>query len=54
MVCYLPDTSKVNAVDSSLQIQEATLSTLKENLTVAQNRMKQQEDQHRSKCLFEE
>jgi hypothetical protein len=37
-----------------LQVQEAILRTLKENLVMAQNRMKQQEDHSRSECQFPE
>ena len=47
------DTFKVNAMDSLLQNQEATSATLRENLVMAQNRMKQHIDQHFSKHAFE-
>ena len=53
LVYYLPSTSKVNVMDSLLQNRESTLTTLKKNLAMAQNRMKQQAYQHRSECSFE-
>jgi hypothetical protein len=46
--------SKVQVVDLTLTAQEAILHTLKENLVMAQNLMKQQADQGRSECQFEE
>ena len=54
VVSYLLGTSKVNAMDSFLETQEATLATLKENLAMAQNCMKQQVYQHHSENSFEE
>jgi hypothetical protein len=44
VLSYLPGVSKVQAVDQTLTVQEAILHTLKENLFMAQNRMKQQAD----------
>jgi hypothetical protein len=44
---YLPGASKVQTVDLTLTSREAILRTLKENLVMAQNRMKQQADQGR-------
>jgi hypothetical protein len=41
-------TSKVQAVDQTLTVREDILRTLKENLVMAHNRMKQQADQGRS------
>jgi hypothetical protein len=41
-------------VDLTLTAREAILRTLKENLVMAQNHMKQQEDQGRSECQFAE
>lgn len=43
MVSYLPITSKANVVDSNSlpHNHEATPSTLKEKILIAQNRMKQ-------------
>lgn len=49
---YLLGTSKVHEVDRTLHIGEAILCTLKDNLVMAQNRMKQQVDQHLSECSF--
>ena len=43
---YVPRTSKVDVVDRTLHTKEANICTLKENLVMAQNRMKQQVDQH--------
>jgi hypothetical protein len=45
VLSYLPGASKVQAVDLTLTTQEAILHTLKENLVMAQNHMKQQADQ---------
>jgi hypothetical protein len=52
VLSYLPGASKVQAVDLTLTAREAILRTLKENLVMAQNRMKQQEDQGRSERQF--
>jgi hypothetical protein len=49
---YLLGTSKVHVVDNTLHTREAILHTLKDNLVMAQNRMKQQVDQHHSECSF--
>jgi hypothetical protein len=54
VLSYLPGVSKVQAVDQTLIVREAILCTLKENLVMAQNRMKQQADQGRSERQFEE
>jgi hypothetical protein len=43
---YLPGTSKVQSIDTILQGRTTTLATLKDNLHMAQNRMKKQVDQH--------
>jgi hypothetical protein len=53
VLSYLPGVSKVQAVDQTLTIREVILRTLKENLFMAQNHMKQQVDQGRSECQFE-
>ena len=50
----MPIVSKVQAVDQTLTIWEAILRTLKENLVMAQNFMKQQADQGHSECQFVE
>jgi hypothetical protein len=54
VLSYLSGTSKVQAVDQTLTVREDILHTLKENLVMAQNRMKQQADQGRSECQFVE
>jgi hypothetical protein len=54
VLSYLPGTSKVQAVDQTLTVREDILRTLKENLVMAQNRMKQQADQGRSERQFAE
>jgi hypothetical protein len=54
VLSYLPGASKVQAVDLTLTTREAILHTLKENLVMAQNRMKQQADQGHSECQFAE
>jgi len=51
---YLPDVSKVQVVDQTLTVREAILHTLKENLFMAQNHMKQQAYQGHSECQFVE
>jgi hypothetical protein len=54
IISYLPGVSKVQVVDQTLTVREAILRTLKENLVMAHNRMKQQEDKGQSECQFEE
>jgi hypothetical protein len=54
VLSYLLGVSKVQVVDQMLTVQEAILRTLKENLVMAQNRMKKQADQGGSKCQFAE
>lgn len=54
MDSYLPSTSKVHKVDRNIHTIESILYTLKENLVMAQNRMKQQVDQHCSEHSFVE
>jgi hypothetical protein len=54
VLSYLPGTSKVQAVDQTLTVREDILRTLRENLVMAQNRMKQQTDQGHSKHQFAE
>ena len=43
----------VQAVEEHIENQQQVLQLLKDNLTMAQNRMKQQVDQHRSERSFE-
>jgi hypothetical protein len=54
VLSYLPGTLKVQAVDQTLTVREDILHTLKENLVMAQNCMKQQEDQVHSEHQFAE
>jgi hypothetical protein len=51
---YFPSVSKVQAVDQTLTVREAILHTLKENLVMAHNHMKQQEDEGHSEWKFTE
>ena len=51
---YIKGCSKVQAVDQLLQHRATMLAHLRENLHQAQNRMKQQVDQHRSERQFQE
>ena len=50
---YLTSTSKVQKVETILQNRDCTLENLKDNLSVAQNHMKKQVDQHQSKWSIE-
>jgi hypothetical protein len=54
VLSYLLGTSKVQAVDQTLIVQEDILRTLKENLVMAQNCMKQQADQGHFERQFAE
>jgi hypothetical protein len=54
ILSYFLGVLKVQEVDQTLIIQEAILHTFKENLVMAQNCMKQQEDQGFSECQFTE
>jgi hypothetical protein len=54
VLSYLPGASKVQAVDLTLTSREAILRTLKENLVMAHNCMKQHVDQGRSERQFAE
>jgi hypothetical protein len=49
----LKEKSKVQAVEDHIENQQQILQILKDNLTMAQNRMKQQADQHCSERSFE-
>jgi hypothetical protein len=49
----LKEKSKVQAVEDHIKNQQQVLQILKDNLTMAQNHMKQQADQHRSERSFE-
>jgi hypothetical protein len=54
ILSYFLGVSKVQAVDQMLTVREAILRTLRENLVMARNRMKQQVDQGRFECQFVE
>eukprot|EP00253_Pinus_taeda_P018229 PITA_18229 len=50
---YLRGNSKVQAVEHHIEHQKQVLQLLKDNLVLAQNRMKQEVDQHHSERSFE-
>eukprot|EP00253_Pinus_taeda_P035943 PITA_35943 len=50
---YLRENSKVQAVEHHIEHQQQVLQLFKDNLVLAQNRMKQQADQHRSEGSFD-
>ena len=50
---YLRENSKVQAVEDHIEHQQEVLQLLKDNLNLAQNRMKQQADQHHSERSFD-
>jgi hypothetical protein len=52
VISYFPVVSKVHAVDQTLTVREAILHTLKENLVMAHNCMKQKTDQGHSERQF--
>ena len=54
VLSYLPGVLKVQVVDQTLTIREVILHTLKENLVMEHNYMKQQAYQGRSKHQFAE
>ena len=43
---------RVQEVEDHIEHQQEVLQLLKDNLNLAQNRMKQQADQHRSERIF--
>ena len=49
----LRENLKVQAVEDHIEHQQEVLQLLKDNLNLAQNRMKQQADQHRSERSFD-
>jgi uncharacterized protein YbcI len=51
---YLLGTSMVQSMNNSLNTNESVIHTLKENLVMDQNIMKQQVDQHPSNQSFAE
>ena len=50
---YLREISKIQAVEDHIENQQEVLQLLKDNLNLAQNRMKQQVDQHHSERSFD-
>ena len=50
---YLRENSKVQVVEHHIEHQQQVCQLLKDNLTLAQNRMKQQADQHHSERSFD-
>jgi hypothetical protein len=54
ILSYFLGVSKIQAVDQTLRVREAILCTLKENLVMDQNHMKQQVDQGLYECQFVE
>jgi len=50
---YLRENSKVQEVEDHFEHQQKVLKLLKDNLTLAQNRMKQQVGQHRNERNFD-
>ena len=52
LVDYVPSTTQVATVDSILHSRQQLLTLLKQNLVVAQARMKQQSDLHRIERVF--
>lgn len=54
VLSYIYGVSKVQEVENKLIARDEILRTLKENLAVAQNRMKQQADKHHCERHFEE
>ena len=49
---YLRENYKVQAVEDHIEHQQQVLQLLKDNLNLAQNRMKQQENQHHNEKSF--
>ena len=45
---YLRENSRLQVVEDNIEHQQEVLQILKDNLNLAHNRMKQQENQHRS------
>ena len=49
----LRENSKIQVVEDRIEHQREVLQLLKDNLNLAQNRMKQQADQHHSERIFD-
>ncbi|XP_004310194.1 PREDICTED: uncharacterized protein LOC101296542 [Fragaria vesca subsp. vesca] len=54
VLSYTPGTTKVHSVDIALRNRDDLLKLLRSNMAMAQNKMKQQTDQHRTERTFEE
>ena len=50
---YLRENSKVQALEYHIEHQQQVLQLLKDNLMLAQNRMKRQANQHRNESSFD-
>ena len=50
---YLRENSKVQAMEDHIKHQQEVLQLLKDNLNLAQNRMKQHADQHHGERSFD-
>jgi len=50
---YLREKSKVQEMENHIEHKQNILQLLKDNITLAQNRMKQQAYQHRSEISFD-
>jgi len=50
---HLKENYKVQVVEHHIEHQQQVLKLLKDNLVLAQNRMKQKADQHHSKRIFD-
>ena len=50
---YLRENYRVQVVEDHIEHQQEVLQLLKDNLNLAQNRMKQQANQHRSERSFD-
>ena len=50
---YLRENSKVQVVEDHIEHQQQVLQILKDNLNFSHNRMKQQENKHRSEISFD-
>jgi len=50
---YLRKNSKVQAVEYHIEHQQQVLQLIKDNLTLAQNRMKEQAEQHHNERIFD-
>jgi hypothetical protein len=48
VLSYMPGVSKVQEIEKNIIVREAILRALKDNLVMAQNRMKKQANQGRS------